>query len=233
MSASKNCFYVLALLAILLLGGILSQGARAQDAGSFKINPSGIAGSAGAGIVIFDVSKPAADFALDQGIYGAVQGERGLGFAHLYLTLSLGYLQTEGQTKYNYSTLSGDNYTGDDVKFKASVFQGGLGLKFKVLQESWVRPYVEAGGSGGYYQIAYTNAGSTVTGPGSDKKEKDAILDFGTYYEGGTEIAFSETFGIRVAARFTANQTKPVVTLGKQKIQYKSEIYYLSLLKNF
>jgi hypothetical protein len=235
--ASRNCFYVFGFLFLLVVGTLFSQHAKAQGSGSgsasFNINPSGISGSAGAGVVLFDVVKPSSEFLLDQGIYAAIQGERGLGFLHLYLTISLSYLTTQGQTSYQYATLSGDTYTGTDVNFTTQVFQGGLGLKFKLLQQSWVRPYVEAGGTGGYYQIAYKDIATKVTGPGSAAKDKDAILDFGTYAEGGVELAFSSTFGIRAAARFTENQTKPFVTLNKQKIQYRSEIYYLSALKNF
>jgi len=200
---------------------------------SFKINPRGISGSAGAGVVLFDVSNPSSEFLLNQGIYGAISGERGLGALHLYLTISLSYLQTDGQTAYDYSTLAGDNYTGTDVNFTTQVFQGGLGLKFKLLQNSWVRPYVEAGGLAGYYSMTYKDVATKVTGPGDEAKDKDALLDFGYYYEGGVEIAFSKEFGIRAAARFTENKTKPFVTLNKQKIEYKSEIYYLSLLKSF
>ena len=235
MRASRNCFVVFGFLLLLILCGLLAENAEAQQSGgsgAFKINPSGISGSAGAGVVLFDIKNPSGSFVLDQGIYGSIAGERGLGFLHLYLTISLSYLTAEGQTNYDYSTLSGDRYTGSDVGFVAQVFQGGLGLKFKLLQSFWVRPYVEAGGLGGYYQIAYKNASTAITGPGT-AQDKDALLDFGYYYEGGAEIAFSDTFGIRAAARFTDNMTKPFATLGRQKVQYKSEIYYLSLLKNF
>jgi hypothetical protein len=203
------------------------------SASSFKINPSGISGSAGGGVVIFNVSNPSSQFSVDQGIYGAISGERGLGFLHLYLTLSLGYLQTDGQTAYNYTTLSGANYTGSDVNFMSQVFQGGLGLKFKLLQKSWVRPYVEGGGLGGLFSISYKDTATKVSGPGNAAKTKDSLLDFGYYAEGGIEIAFSDTFGIRTAARFTENKTKPFVTLNRQKVEYRSEIYYLSLLRNF
>ncbi|MEO5667893.1 MAG: hypothetical protein ABIR96_07540 [Bdellovibrionota bacterium] len=233
MSSSKNCFYVFGLLLLLLIGTLFSDHAKAQGTGAFKINPSGISGSAGAGVALFDVKKPSTSFELDQGIYAAVQGERGLGFLHLYLTISLSFLTTQGQTAYKYSTLAGDIYTGSDVNFTTQVFQGGLGVKFKLLQAYWVRPYVEAGGTGGYYQITYSNIAGKVTGPGTAAKDKDAILDFGTYYEGGVELSFSPTFGIQAAARFTNNKTKPFVTLDKQRIEYTSEIYYLSVLKNF
>ena len=232
MTSSKNCFFVFALLLVILLGGLFSHHARANTS-SFKINPSGMTGSAGAGVAYFSVRRPSSDFRLDQGVYAALQGERGLGFLHLYLNLSLGYLSTTGLTAYRYSTLSGATYSGSDVAFTSQVFQGGLGLKFKLLQASFFRPYVEAGGIAGYYQIAYTNMAAKVSGPSTDAKDHDAILDFGTYYEGGLEISFAPTFGLRAAARFIEEKTKPVVTLNNQTIEYRSEIYYLSLLKNF
>lgn len=206
--------------------------ANAQSSSSFKINPKGIAGAAGAGVVLFDIATPTSQFTVDQGIYGSISGEKGLGALNLFLTLSLNYLQTEGQTAYNYTTLSGANYTGTDVPFKTQLFQGGLGFKFKLLP-GWFRPYVEAGGLAGYFSMSYSEVATRVTGPGSDAKEKDALLDFGYYYEGGLEIAFSPEFGLKVAARFTDNKSKPFETLGDQSIDYKTEVYYLSLLKNF
>ena len=203
----------------------------AHSAG-FNIKPTGIAGSAGAGIVLFDVATPASNFRIDQGIYGSISGEKGLGALNLWLTLSLNYLQTEGQTAYNYTTLAGDNYVGTDVPYSTQLFQGGLGVKFKLLN-GWFRPYVEAGGLAGYFQMSYGEVATRVTGPGTDAKEKDALLDFGYYYEGGLEIAFSEEFGLRVAARITDNKSKPFETLANQRIDYKTEIYYLSVLKQF
>jgi len=204
---------------------------RGGSSSSFNISPSGIAGSAGAGVVLFDIETPANNFRVDQGIYGAISGEKGLGALNLWLTLSLSYLQTEGQTSYNYTTLGGTNFTGTDVPFTTQLFQGGLGMKFKLLN-GWFRPYVEGGGLAGYFQMTYSDTATRVSAS-SDVKTKDALLDFGYYYEGGLEIAFSPEFGLRVAARFTDNKSKPFETLGDQRIKYKTEIYYLSLLKQF
>jgi hypothetical protein len=209
---------------------LLAVSARADD---FKLNPTGMAGSAGAGIVLFHVQRPASNFRIDQGIYGAISGERGLGAMHLHLTLSLGYLTTKGQTNYNYSTLSGVNYTGTDVNYKVDLFQGGLGLKFKLLEESFFRPYIEAGGLAGYFKMSYTDIANKVVGTGTDYKSDDALLDFGYYGEGGVEISFTEQFGLRVAARWTKSQTKEFETLGNSRIDYTSEVYYLSVLKQF
>lgn len=211
---------------------LLSATAFAQQS-SFKIDPKGIGGSAGAGVVLFKVSEPASNFRIDQGVYGAVSGEKGFGLLHLYLSLSLGYLSTKGQTSYDYTTLSGNQFTGTDVAYKVDLFQGGLGVKFKLMESYWLRPYVEAGGLAGYFKMNYTDIRTKVVGSGTDYRSEDALLDFGTYYEGGAEISFAKNFGLRVAARFTNNATKPFETLANKKIRYKSEVYYLSLLASF
>lgn len=222
----KNCLVALVISLVLMPTLALAQNS------AFKLNPKGITGAAGAGVVLFDVETPSTQFSIDQGIFASISGEKGLGALNLFLTLSLNYLQTEGQTFYNYSTLSGDNYTGTDVPYTTQLFQGGLGLKFRLLN-GWFRPYAEAGGLAGYFSMTYSDTDARVTGPGNDVKTKDALLDFGYYYEGGLEIAFSPEFGLKVAARFTENQSKPFETLGDQRLNYSTEVYYLSLLRQF
>jgi len=204
--------------------------AHAQD---LKISPTGITGSAGAGIVLFDITQPSSNFRVDQGIFGAVNVEKGFGAMNLFLSLTLAYLRTEGQTNYDYSTLSGAQYTGTDVPFTTNLFQGGLGLKFKLLSKSWFRPYVEGGGLAGYYQLDYGNVNAHTTGPASSARAKDALLDFGYYGEGGLELSLSGTFGIRIAARFFKSKTKEFETLGDSPVEYTGEVYYLTVLKNF
>lgn len=181
---------------------------------------------------MFNVRTPASSFSIDQGIYASISGEKGFGFLNSFLTLSLNYLQTEGQTAYNYSTLSGETYTGTDVAYKTNLFQGGLGLKIKLLP-GWFRPYVEAGGLAGYFSMQYQDTTTSISGPGDNAKTTDALLEFGTYYEGGVEIAFSPEFGLKAAARFTQNQSKPFETLADQRIDYSAEVYILSLLVSF
>lgn len=204
--------------------------ATIASAQSFKVNPKGMTGSAGAGIVLFDVQSPAENFDIDQGVYATIGGEKGVGALNLFVTLSLSYLTTKGETNYSYSALNNINYTGSNVPFKADIFQGGLGLRFKLLTESWFRPYVEGGGLAGYYMMAYEKA--NISG-GTSPKLKDALLDFGYYGEGGLELAFSEQFGLRVGMRYTKNETKPFETLGDSKIKYSSEVYFFTLLKSF
>ena len=213
----------------LLLGA--GQTYAAPNPASFR--PTGITGSAGMGIATFTIKSPAQNFRMDQGSFVAVSGERDFGFLNLYLNISLGYLTTNGQTNYNYSTLSGENYTGTDVGFRTQVFQGGLGLKLKLIDGYWFRPYVEAGGMAGWFEVQYQDTRTKVTGPANNAKTKDSLLDFGTYAEAGIEIAFSDSFGIRAAGRFLRSQTREFETLNRQTISYEAEIYYLCLLKSF
>jgi hypothetical protein len=211
----------------------LFNAAAAQAQSNMAVNPTGMTGSAGAGIVLFDITKPAANFRVDQGIFAAANVEKGFGTMHLFLTITLAYLRTEGQTNYDYTTLAGDNYTGSDVPFTTNLFQGGLGLRFKLLTKSWFRPYIEGGGLAGYYQLQYANIDSHVTGPGSAAKSSDALLDFGYYAEAGLELSLAQSFGLRLAARLFQSKTKEFETLGDSRVEYTGEVYYLSVLKSF
>lgn len=212
-----------------LLGGVLS----AQAQSNLSINPTGMSGSAGAGIVLFDITQPSSNFRVDQGIFAAANVEKGFGALNLYLSLTLAYLRTEGQTNYDYTTLAGDNYTGSDVPFTTNLFQGGLGLRFKLLSKSWFRPYIEGGGLAGYYQLQYASVDTNTSGPGTAAKSKDALLDFGYYAEAGLELSLAQSFGLRLAARYFKSKTKKFETLGDSLVEYTGEVYYLSVLKSF
>lgn len=200
-----------------------------------SFSPDGVMGFAGFGFVNFDVKDPhSQDMEIDDGVYTAIGGERGFGAANLYLTLSLNYLKADGDTDYNY--ISGSNtYTSNSkINFDLTLFQAGLGLKLKLIDEGWFKPYVEAGGLFGYFQLRYKNLNSTtVTGPDNNFKSSDSLFDFGYYGEAGLEITFSETFGLKVGMRVTRNRTKEFETLGDQRIDYESQVYYLGLLKSF
>lgn len=203
-------------------------------------SPQGIMGSAGFGFVNFDVKDPLTNqFEIDDGVFTAIGGEKAMGAGNFYLTFSLNYLKSDGSTMYDYTTTSGTTqYTSNDVvPFDLSIFQAGLGLKFKFIEEYWIRPYVEAGGLFGYFQLKYRNlnVGSNVTVSGTDTgiKRDDSLFDFGYYGEGGFELAFSETFGLKVGMRMTKNKTKEFETLGDKEVEYESQVYYLSLLKSF
>ncbi|MCB0393694.1 MAG: outer membrane beta-barrel protein [Bdellovibrionales bacterium] len=222
---------------VLLTLFCLSTNSWAQsDLSSFR--PDGINGSAGAGFAIFTVKAPDDfDIKIDQATYAYVGGEKGFDVAHLYLTVSFQYMTTTGQSNYEYESVStSTKWEGEDVDFKASFFQAGLGLKLKIIDDYWFRPYVEGGGLGGYFQITYSNDSDEIerqTGSDDDPKLKDALLDFGRYVEGGLEIAFAETWGIKASARFIESETKKLETLGDRTLKYASSVYFLSLLKAF
>lgn len=209
--------------------------AHAQNMQGFK--PSGINGSAGAGFVEWETLEPlSSNVRFDQGQFVAIAGEKGFNFFNLYLNLSLAYMKTTGQTHYSYSNLSTETYTASDVNFSSELFQAGLGLKWKIIDGYWIRPYVEGGGTGGYFTIKYDNLDAKVTSTPANQrnyKKSDSLLDFGRYVEGGAEISFSQAFGLRAAARFIESRTKKLQTLGNAEIQYKANVYYLSLLMSF
>jgi hypothetical protein len=206
----------------------------------FQMQPTGIMGSAGFGFVNFETKEPLSQsFKINDGVFAAIGGEKGLGALNLYLTISMNYLKAKGDTMYDYRSTSGaSHYTSNSiVPFDLNIFQAGLGLKLKLIEDYWIRPYVEGGGLFGYFQARYTNlvVGSNVTlgGPDSGIKRDDSLFDFGYYGEGGLELVFSDTFGLRAAYRMTRNKTKPFETLADQKVEYESQVYYLCLLKKF
>ncbi|MGE3975746.1 MAG: outer membrane beta-barrel protein [Bdellovibrionales bacterium] len=216
--------------------GFMSLWSLSSYAQAPKFAPKGISGYVGAGFANFTVKNPPQQFKLDQGVYMNLGGERGFGFMNLYLTFGFGYLSTKGQTYYDYTTLSGNIYQAADVNFKSDIFQTGLGLKLKLIDGYWFKPYVEGGGNFGYYTIKYEFSSTQKTQlalAGSNYKKEDSIIDFGHYMEAGAEIAFSNSFALRAAARLIRSETKEVETLNKQKINYESEIYYLGLMKSF
>lgn len=220
---------------LILLTLLISSASYAQ----FNIQPHGIMGSGGFGFANFDTKAPLTQsFEIDDGVFAAVGGEKGMA-GNFYLTISLNYLKSKGDTIYNYTTMNGaTNYTSSGVvPFDLNVFQAGLGIKLKLIDDYWIRPYVEGGGLFGYFQVRYTNlnVGSNVTVTGADTglKRDDSLFDFGYYGEGGLELSFSDTFGLKLAYRQTKNKTKEFETLADQKVEYESQVYYLSLLKKF
>lgn len=223
------------LAAALVTAFFLGSTAHAQG---MKINPKGISGSAGAGFVTWTTLEPgSANFRFDQGQFVAVAGERGFGVLNLYLNLSLAYMKGTGQVNYRYQTLTTETYTANDVNFSMELFQAGLGLKLKLIDGYWFRPYIEGGGTGGWFKIAYDNLANKVTSSPvagmTNYKKEDSLLDFGRYAEGGIEISFSDQFGIRPAARFVDSETKKLLTLDNKALRYQAAIYYLALLVSF
>jgi len=223
----KSNFFIL-ILSLLSL----SQFVNAQP----QFSPRGLNGHVGAGFADFIIREPSQNFQLDQGIYATLGGEKGMNIWNFYITFGFNYLKTKGTTNYDYSTLSGVQYTTSDANFDANVFQAGLGLKLKLI-EGFFSPFVEGGGTFGYYLVKYnfttTQIQNDLDTVGADYKSEDTLLEFGTYLEGGVEIAFSEEFALRAAFRLIQNLTKEFYTLANSKIDYTAEIFYLSLLKQF
>jgi hypothetical protein len=206
------------------------QKARAQ---SVRI-PGGVQGSAGAGFTDFRVLAPQSDLKFDRGTFLAASAERGFGILNLYATLTLSHMTAEGSSNYNYTNLSSSTtYTANDVPFQARLLDVGLGLKMKLIDRYWFRPYVEGGGLGGYHEVDYRPRSGTLDTQGSDYKRKDVIMGSGFYYEGGIEIQFGDRFGVKLAGRVSEYQTKKLETLDNRGIKFHSETYYLSALMGF
>jgi hypothetical protein len=224
------------LLVTIVLFSLISTVSFAR--GGMKFKPSGMVGAIGGGFAEFQIQKPEENFKVDQGMYAACTFEKGLNFLNLYLSLSVNYLTTTGETNYNYTTLSGTNYSANDIKLKMDMFQAGLGLKFKLIDGFFFRPYVEGGGMGGWYTLQYEKLKQKLVDGGMDPsddgfKKDDSLMDFGQYAEAGVEITFSESFGMKVAARAIISETKGLDTLDEQTIKYQSNVYYLTVIKAF
>jgi hypothetical protein len=224
-----SVIYISFLFCVLLIAHLPIE-ARAQ---AVRI-PGGIQGSAGAGFTDFKILAPQSDLKLDRGNYFSASAERGFGVLNLYVTLTLSHMSAEGTANYDYTNLSSSTtYTANDVPFQARLLDVGLGLKMKIIDGYWFRPYVEGGGLGGYHEIDYRPRSGTLDTQGSDYKRKDVIMGSGFYYEGGIEIQFGDRFGVKLAGRVSEYQTKNLETLDKRGIKFQSETYYLSGLVGF
>lgn len=222
----------IALLLVVFLSGALAQAQGVR--GMPKLPTSGnmgLQGSAGIGFADFAVGSPEKDLRIDRGTYVAAAIERGFDILNLYLTLSLSNMTAEGTSNYSYSILSGTKtYTGTDMKFKSNITDLGLGLKFKIIDGYWFRPYVEGGVLGGYHQISYNSASTALSSQGSDYKSSDVVMGSGHYGEAGIEIMFSEAFGVKLAGRASEYTTKPMETFANSSLRFRTETYYFSLL---
>lgn len=197
-----------------------------------KAQSLGIQGSAGAGFTDFVVVNPPDTFKMDRGTYIAAQIERGFNFAHLYFTVTLSQMNAEGTANYTYTDLSASTtYTAKNLRFTASLLDLSLGFKLKIIDGYWFRPYIEGGGVGSYYQIKYDN-NTALDAQGSWKKT-DVMMGSGGYGEAGIEVAFSDAFGMKFAARYSDQQSKDLVTQNNERLKLRSETYYLSAIIGF
>ncbi len=191
----------------------------------------GLQGSVGAGFADFSIKDPQDDLRVDRGIFAAAAIERGFNVLNLYLTLTLSNLNAEGLANYSYRNLSSaTTYTATDIKFTANILDLGLGLKMKLIDKYWFRPYIEGGGLGGYHTINYSSKMDTLAAQGSDYKSKDVVMGSGVYGEAGLEAMFAQSFGVKLAARQSTYQTKKLETLQDRTLRFVVETYYFSLL---
>lgn len=211
---------------------VISAAAQAQSIKNLPSLPrggTGIHGSVGAGFADFKTISPSADYRQDRGTYVATSIERGFNVLHLYLTMGLSYMDATGLANYDYANLtSSTTYSMDDVEYRAKSYEVGLGLKLKLIDDYWFRPYIEGGGLGSYNELSWGSQLTQLSGNGY--KRKDVIMGSGYYVEAGVEIEFSEKFGVKLAARQSFTQTKKLETLGNRPLLMQNEIYYLSAL---
>jgi hypothetical protein len=214
---------------------LLTQTSWGQYFGGTNLAFRGMAGYMGFGVAEFTVLNPSSRFRMDQGTYVYLGGERQIGQTGLFITLSLNYMQSSGQSFYDYTTLGGTNYVdnGPEIDFDSDHLQLGLGFKFKIFPTSWFRPYGEAGGLFGYHTIQYGGQASDFTPADGGYKQEDGLTGFGYYGEAGVEVDFSELWGIRAGVRYQITETRPFETLGEQKVKYEVRAFQFGIGRRF
>lgn len=196
-----------------------------------SIRPQGIKGTIGFGLTEYSVLSPNKDFKLDDGIYTSVSGEAPLNFLGLFVTIGLNYMQTSGQTNYDYRTLS-EHYAVQDISFDSSTFQVSLGFKFKPIK-AILSPYVEGGGLLGYQTIEYKNRTTELRAIGSNYKTKDGLMETGYYGDAGLEVNFSERFGVKAGYKYIKTESRPFSTLADNKVKYDARVFHFGVTTQF
>jgi len=241
-SGKRNTKLALILIAVFGFASAAHAQAFRGDAfrgGSFEngFGLKGIEAYAGAGFANFTVKSPAANFRMDQGIYAFIGGERPVNDSGLSVTISFDYMTSKGQSFYNYSTLGGVQYNGSDIGFNNTNYQLGLGFKQRFFPHGWFRPFIEAGGLFGYHQISYTGpfGGIVMTGTGDPNgyKRDDGLIGFGYYGEGGIEVDFSQTYGIKIGGLYSMTETRPFETLGNAKVKFETLVFLIGMMVRF
>jgi opacity protein-like surface antigen len=234
----RNRSLMLIFKKIVLLSGfiICSSQAFGQSFGGTNLAFRGMAGYLGFGVAEFTVLNPTTEFRMDQGTMVYLAGEKEIGKTGLFITISVNYMQSSGQSFYDYTQLGGTQYNnqpGTQIDFDSNHLQLGLGGKFKLFPTTWFRPYGEGGGLFGYHTINYKPRTGQLTVGDNQQKNKDGLTGFGYYTEAGLEIDFSDQWGIRVGARYQVTETRPFVTLGNQKIKYETRIFQFGIGRRF
>ncbi|MCB0377728.1 MAG: outer membrane beta-barrel protein [Bdellovibrionales bacterium] len=227
---------MLARIALVFITFSFSLTAYGARYGSTDLAFRGMAGYAGFGVAEFTVLNPRADFRMDQGTYIYLGGEKEIGHTGLFITINLNFMESSGQSLYDYTALGGTQYQnnpGSQIDFDSSHYQIGMGLKFKLFPTSWFRPYGEGGGLFGFHEVRHNARASDLTVTDGNHKTKDTLSGFGYYMEAGLEVDFSEIWGVRAAARYQLTETRPFETLGNEKIKYETRIFFFGIGRKF
>ena len=214
---------------------LMSQASFAQSFGGSNLAFRGMAGYIGFGVAEFTVVSPARNFRMDQGTFVYLGGEKEIGQTGLFITISMNYMQSAGQSFYDYTTLGGTTYTNSapQIDFKSSHLELGLGLKFKLFPTSFFRPYGEGGGVFGYHTIEYTPGPTDLNNNDGGDRSSDGLTGFGYYLEAGVEVDFSELWGIRTGVRYQVTETRPFETLGEQKVKFEVRAFHFGIGRRF
>lgn len=208
----------------------ISDSAKASEGSDHRL----LTGSLSGGSANFNVLAPTNSVTMNPGFELSLEGEKGFGFLHLFLVGMIDYTKLTGSLNYNYASPTA-NYSASNINYSLDDIRGGFGVRLKIIEESPVRPYVEAGALGGYLQISYDNSLRTpgVLAAGNDFKTIEGVIDFGTYAEAGFEIDFSSIWGLKIADRYWDSSTRPLQTVGNQSIHYWTNMYMFGLYSHF
>jgi opacity protein-like surface antigen len=190
-------------------------------------------GSIGAGLLQLNVSNPSTDFKIGNTTNFNLQAEKPFGNSPLYLSVGFNYFKSTGQLNYSYTSPQA-TYTQANANFTADDFTLNLGLRVKFFEASIIKPYIEAGGLGGYMQLSYSNLNSSAfSSLGSDYKTVDNTLEFGYYGEAGLEFQPDANWGLRLGYHYLSSTTRAIATLKNQNLNYTGNLYYAGLFWHF
>ncbi len=216
---------------------LFSQQALSQSFGGTNLAFRGLGGYFGFGVAEFTVLNPTREFRMDQGTFVYLGGEKQIGLTGLFITISMNYMDSSGQSFYDYTTLGTTNYTNSgvtpEINFDSTHMQLGLGFKFKIFPTSFFRPYGEGGGLFGYHTIKHNIGPTDLNNNDGGAKTEDGLTGFGYYMEAGLEIDFSEVWGIRAGVRYQITETRPFETLGNEKVKYEVRAFQFGLGRSF
>jgi len=217
---------------------LLSQGAfsQAQRFGGTSLGFRGMSGYMGFGVAEFTVLNPTSEFRMDSGTQVYLAGEKEIGQTGFFITFNFSFMQSKGQSFYDYTTLGGTNYQtnpGTQIEFSSDHLHMGMGLKFKLFPTSFFRPYGEGGGLFSYPTMNYKPRQGQLTNLDGQQKNEDGLVGFGHYLEAGVEVDFSEAWGVRVGARYLITETRAFETLANEKVKFEARIFQFGIGRKF